>query len=107
MGELQNASSSADLKIGWGEALRLLQSWEETARLTLSAAASGREQETVRLLKERMLPLQMQLFAKLSELIDLGQARTKKVTQAAVTESYARHVDHACHRGARDRFRDC
>jgi methyl-accepting chemotaxis protein len=85
--ELQTASPSADLKIGWGEALHLLQSWEETARLTISATAAGRQQEAVRLLTERVIPVQVELFAKLSELINVGRLRANEATKAAVTET--------------------
>jgi methyl-accepting chemotaxis protein len=87
MAEMQNASSSADLKIGWGDALRLLQNWEETARLTLSTTTSGRQEDAVRLVTERMIPVQMQLLAKVSELTNVGRARTKEITRAAVADS--------------------
>ena len=36
---------------------------------------------------ERMIPVQLQLLAKVSDLIDVGRARTQKVTQAATAES--------------------
>jgi methyl-accepting chemotaxis protein len=87
MAELQNGNQSADLKIGWGEALRLLQNWEETVRLMLSMTMSGHREDAVRILTDRMIPLQMQLLAKVGELVNTGKARTQEVTQSAVADS--------------------
>ncbi len=83
--ELRDTSPTAELRTGWGEVLRILDAWEEASRSSMKAKQARREAETLSILTERVRPLRLQRDALVNRLVDAGQARTREVTESAVT----------------------
>lgn len=84
MTELRDSGVTAELKTGWGEALNVLNAWEESARSSMAAKTAGRDVDALRIRAERVQALRTQRDALVDRLIESQGARTKEVAQSAV-----------------------
>jgi hypothetical protein len=87
MAGLRDTSPTEPLRGRWTEALRVLDEFDRAARDTVAAKTAGHEDETLRLLKERVIPAREEQVRLVPAVVDAERARTREMAAAAVASA--------------------